>query len=109
MERMMDFEADDHVWIYDTYEAHRTAGCTPSVGSTGDLYENALAESVIGLYKTELMHRKGPWRALDDLELSTLEWVGWYNHRRIHSSIGNVTPVEYENAFYSGRMLTGTQ
>ncbi|MDT0345703.1 IS3 family transposase [Streptomyces litchfieldiae] len=85
------------------------AGCRPSVGSTGDSYDNALAESVIGLYKTELVRRRGPWRTLDDLELATLEWVDWYNHRRIHSAIGNVTPEEYENAFYSDRVHAEAQ
>lgn len=85
------------------------AGCRPSVGSTGDSYDNALAESVIGLYKAELMHPRGPWRTLDDLELATLEWVDWYNHRRLHSSIGNIPPVEYENAYYSDRVLADAQ
>ena len=85
------------------------AGCKPSVGSTGDSYDNALAESVIGLYKAELMHPRGPWRTLDDLELATLEWVDWYNHRRLHSSIGNIPPVEYEKAHYSDRVLTDAQ
>jgi putative transposase len=85
------------------------AGCKPSVGSTGDSYDNALAESVIGLYKTELMHPRGPWRTLDDLELATLEWVDWYNHRRLHSSIGNIPPVEHENTYYSDRVLTEAQ
>ena len=62
------------------------AGAVTSVGSRGDSYDNALAESVIGLYKAELVHRRGPWRGLDDLELATLEWVDWYNHRRLHSA-----------------------
>ena len=67
-----------------------------SVGSRGDSYDNALAESVIGLYKAELAYRLGPWRGLDDLELATLEWVDWYNHRRLHSTIGYLPPAEYE-------------
>ncbi len=71
-------------------------GAVTSVGSRGDSYDNALAESVIGLYKTELVRRRGPWRGLDDLELATLEWVDWYNHRRLHGAIGNVPPAEYE-------------
>jgi putative transposase len=71
-----------------------------SVGTTGDSYDNALAESVIGLYKTELVRRKGPWKTIDDLELATLEWVDWYNHRRLHSSCGNVPPAEYEDLYY---------
>ena len=67
-----------------------------SVGSRGDSYDNALAESVIGLYKAELVHRRGPWRGLDDLELATLEWVDWYNHRRLHSALDYLPPAEYE-------------
>ena len=64
------------------------AGAVTSVGSRGDSYDNALAESVIGLYKAELVERKGPWRGLDDLEYATLEWVDWFNHRRLFSAIG---------------------
>jgi putative transposase len=77
------------------------AGAECSVGTTGDSYDNALAESTIGLYKTELIRRKGPWRTIDDIELATLEWVDWYNHRRIHTSIGNVPPAEYEKSYYT--------
>ncbi|HET9868520.1 MAG TPA: IS3 family transposase [Nitrospira sp.] len=76
------------------------AGAAPSVGSVGDSYDNALAESVNGLYKTELINRKGPWHARDDVELATFEWVDWYNHRRIHGSCQNMPPVEYEAAFH---------
>ena len=72
------------------------AEAVTSVGSRGDSYDNAMAESVIGLYKTELVHRKGPWRNLSDLELATLEWVDWFNNRRLFSAIGYVPPVEYE-------------
>ena len=72
------------------------AGAVTSVGSRGDSYDNALAESVIGLYKAELVHRRGPWRGLDDLELATLEWVDWYNYRRLHSALDYLTPAEYE-------------
>jgi putative transposase len=79
------------------------AGASPSVGTTGDSYDNALAESVIGLYKTELVHRHGPWRNLDELELATLEWVDWYNHRRLHGACENVPPAEYETDFYIRR------
>jgi putative transposase len=64
---------------------------------------------VIGLYKTEMVRPRGPWRTLDDLELTTLEWVDWYNNRRIHSAIENATPAEYESAFYSDGMLTEAQ
>ena len=66
------------------------AGAVTSVGARGDSFDNALAESTIGLYKTELIRRRGPWRGLDDLELATLEWVDWYNHRRLHGEIGLV-------------------
>jgi putative transposase len=74
------------------------AGAVTSVGSRGDSYDNALAESTIGLYKTELIRRQGPWRNLDDVELATLEWVDWYNHRRLHGALDHVPPVEYEAA-----------
>ena len=72
------------------------AGAVTSVGSKGDSYDNAAPESVIGLYKTELIRHRGPWRGLDDVELATLEWVDWYNHRRLHSACGHVPPTEYE-------------
>jgi putative transposase len=78
------------------------AGAVCSVGSRGDSYDNALAESTIGLYKTELIRRRGPWRGLDDLELATLEWVDWYNHRRLHGALDHVPPVEYEAAHATG-------
>ena len=76
------------------------AGAVTSVGSRGDSYDNALAESVIGLYKAELVRRRGPWRGRDDLELATLEWVDWFNHRRLFSAIGYVPPAEYEEDCY---------
>jgi putative transposase len=72
------------------------AGVEPSVGSVGDSYDNALAETIIGLYKTEVIHRRGPWRQLDDVEYATLEWVDWFNHRRLLTSIGNLPPAELE-------------
>lgn len=72
------------------------AGADASIGSVGDAYDNALAESTIGLYKTELIKRKGPWKTIDEVELSTLEWVDWYNHRRLHSACDGLSPVEYE-------------
>ena len=71
-------------------------GAVSSVGSRGDSYDNALTESVNGLYKAELVHRRGPWRGLEDLELATLEWVDWFKHRRLFSAVGNVPPAEYE-------------
>jgi len=67
-----------------------------SVGSRGDSYDNALAESVNGLDTTELVRRQGPWRGLEDLEFATLNWVDWYNHRRLFSALGYVPPAEYE-------------
>jgi putative transposase len=75
------------------------AGLERSVGSRGDSYDNALAESAIGLYKTELIHRRGPWRSIDDVEIATLEYVDWFNHRRLHGQIGNVPPAEREAAY----------
>ena len=72
------------------------AGIEPSVGSVGDSYDNALAESVIGLYKTELIRQKGPWRDLDHLEYATLEYVDWFNHRRLLEPIGDIPPTEKE-------------
>jgi transposase InsO family protein len=76
------------------------AGIEPSVGSIGDSYDNALAESVIGLYKTEVIRRRGPWRCLEDVEFATLEWVDWFNNRRLLTSIGDVPPAEYEQRYY---------
>ena len=76
------------------------AGALASIGSVGDSYDNALAESVIGLYKTECVHHEGPWRGVDDLELATSSWVHWFNHQRLHSSLGHVPPVEYETAHH---------
>jgi putative transposase len=76
------------------------AGALASIGSVGDSYDNALAESVIGLYKTECVRHDGPWHGLDDLELATLDWVHWFNHHRLHGSIGHVPPIEYETEYY---------
>ena len=76
------------------------AGIEPSVGSRGDSYDNALAESIIGLYKTEVIRRRGPWCGLEDVEFATLEWVHWYNTQRLLEPIGNVAPVEYEMNYY---------
>lgn len=79
------------------------AGLEPSVGSVGDSYDNALAESVIGLYKTEVIRRRGPWRDLDSVEFATLEWVAWFNHRRLLGPIGHVPPVEFEQQYYQAQ------
>jgi putative transposase len=76
------------------------AGIEASVGSVGDSYDNALAESIIGLFKTEVIHARGPWRTLDAVEYATLEWVDWFNNRRLLESIGHVPPAEYEQAYY---------
>jgi putative transposase len=75
------------------------AGAACSVGSRGDSYDNALAETIIGLYKTELIRRRGPWKGIDDLEYATLEWVDWFNHRRLLEPIGYVPPAEFEAAY----------
>jgi putative transposase len=76
------------------------AGAVASIGSVGDSYDNAMAESVIGLYKTECVRHEGPWRGVDDLELATLNWVWWFNTVRLHGEIGHVPPVEFENDYY---------
>ena len=76
------------------------AGIEPSVGSVGDSYDNALAETIIGLYKTELIRQRGPWRTIDEVEYATLEWVDWFNHRRLFQPIGDMPPAEYEMAYY---------
>ena len=75
-------------------------GIEPSVGSVGDLYDNALAETVIGLFKTEVIRPRGPWRSLEAVEFATLEWVDWFNNRRLLAPIGNVPPAEAEAAYY---------
>jgi transposase InsO family protein len=79
------------------------AGIEPSVGSVGDSYDNALAESIIGLYKTEVIRQRGPWRGIDTVELATLEWVDWFNHRRLLEPIGDVPPAEKEDEYYRQR------
>lgn len=78
------------------------AGIEPSVGSTGDSYDNALAESVIGLYKTEVIRRRGPWKGIEDVEFATLTWVAWFNSSRLLEPLGYVPPSEFEEAFYRG-------
>jgi putative transposase len=75
------------------------AGVDASVGSVGDAYDNALAETTIGLYKTEKIRREGPWRTLADVELATLEWVDWFNTTRLHSACGRLSPAEYEHGY----------
>src|SRR6266568_88734 len=78
-------------------------GAICSVGSRGDSYDNALAESFNGLYKTEVIRKRGPWRSFEQLELATARWVEWYNQRRLHSSIGMVPPAEFEEQYYRSR------
>jgi transposase InsO family protein len=82
------------------------AGIEPSVGSVGDSYDNALAESVIGLFKTEVIRRRGPWRGLEGVEFATLEWVDWFNNRRLLEPIGNIPPAEAEARYYAALEAT---
>jgi transposase InsO family protein len=82
------------------------AGVEPSVGSVGDSYDNALAETINGLYKAEVIHRRGPWRGFEAVELATLEWVDWFNNRRLFEPIGNIPPAEAEAAYYAQLEVT---
>ena len=77
------------------------AGIEPSVGSVGDSYDNALAETINGLYKAEVIHRQGAWRSFEQVELATLKWVHWFNHKRLPEPIGYITPAEAEENFYA--------
>ncbi len=77
------------------------AGVEPSVGSVGDSYDNALAETINGLYKAEVIHRRGPWRSFEAVEFATLEWVDWFNTRRLLEPIGNIPPAEAEATYYA--------
>jgi putative transposase len=77
------------------------AGIEPSVGSVGDSYDNALAETINGLYKAEVIHRRGPWRSFEVVEFATLEWVDWFNNRRLLEPIGNIPPAEAEQNYYA--------
>jgi transposase InsO family protein len=79
------------------------AGIEPSVGSVGDSYDNALAETIIGLYKTEVIRRKGPWRNIEEVEFATLEWIDWFNNRRLLGPIGDIPPVELEQLYYANQ------
>ena len=76
------------------------AGIDPSIGTTGDSFDNALAETINGLYKTELIKPRGPWRTVDQVEVATLEWVDWFNHRRLYEHCGDIPPAELEAAYY---------
>jgi len=81
----------------------RQVGIEPSVGTVGDSYDNAMAESVIGLYKTEVIERLGPWKSFEAVELATLAWVDWFNNRRLLEPIGHVPPAEFESAYYASQ------
>jgi len=76
------------------------AGIEPSVGSVGDSYDNALAETIIGLFKTEVIRRRGPWKGVEDVEFATLEWVDWFNNRRLLEPLGYLPPAEFEDIYY---------
>ena len=82
-------------------ERLKDAGVEPSVGSVGDSYDNALAETINGLYKAEVIWRRGPWRNFEAVEFATLEWVDWFNHRRLLEPIGNIPPAEAEARYYA--------
>jgi len=84
------------------------AGAVASVGSRGDSYDNALAETINGLYKTEVIRRRGPWKNIDDVEFATLEWVDWFNNRRLLESIGDIPPAEYEMLYWTESGRTDT-
>jgi transposase InsO family protein len=82
------------------------AGIEPSVGSRGDSYDNALAETINGLYKAELIHRRAPWKTMEAVELATLEWVSWFNHHRLLEPIGYIPPAEAEANYYRQLAMT---
>ena len=83
----------------------KDAGIEPSVGSVGDSYDNAMAETINGLYKAEVIHRQTSWRSISDVELATLKWVDWFNNRRLLGPIGNIPPKEAEARYYAGITL----
>jgi putative transposase len=83
------------------------AGIEPSVGSVGDSYDNALAETINGLYKAEVIHRRGPWRSFEAVEFATLEWVDWFNNRRLLEPIGTCRPLKRKNCFTSASKRCG--
>jgi transposase InsO family protein len=86
-------------------ERLKDAGILPSVGSVGDAYDNALAETINGLFKAEVIRKRGPWKNLEAVEYATLEWVDWFNTKRLLEPIGNVPPAEFEKAYYAGSQL----
>jgi len=83
------------------------AGIQASVGSVGDSYDNALAETINGLFKTEIIRRNGPWKNVDAVEYATLEWVNWFNNQRLLSSIGYISPAQYETDYYDNLNESG--
>ena len=85
------------------------AGIEGSVGSVGDSYDNALAETINGLFKTEVIHPNGPWRNIDEVEFANLTWVDWFNHRRLLEPIGNVPPAEFEAMYFQSQTETTTE
>ena len=98
-------ESAQYVSIKYTERLAEAAG-EPSVGSVGDSYDNALAETINGLYKAEVIHRRGPWRGFEAIEVATLEWVDWFNNRRLLGPIGNIPPAEAEAAYYAQLAMT---
>ena len=84
------------------------ASIEPSVGSTGDSYDNALAETINGLYKAEIIHRRGPWKTREAVELATLEWVSWFNHHRLLEPIGYIPPAEAEANYWRQQAKVST-
>ena len=90
-------------------EKLKDAGIEPSVGSVGDSYDNALAETINGLYKTEIIRPNGPWRNLEEVEFATLEWVDWFNHRRLLEPIGNIPPAEFEAMYFQNQEAPATE
>src|SRR3954454_10692453 len=99
------FDSAQYVSIKYT-ERLAAAGVEPSVGSVGDSYDNALAETINGLYKAELIHRRGPWRGFEGVEFPPLEGVDWFNNRRLLEPIGNIPPAEAEAAYYAQLAMT---
>ncbi len=98
--RLATRESSQYISIHHT-ERLAQAGIEPSVGSVGYSHDNALAESIDGLYKAEVFHRRGPWRSLEAVELATLEWMDWYTHRGLLVPIGNIPPAEAEALYYA--------
>jgi putative transposase len=84
------------------------AGAVASVGSTGDSYDNALAEAFNSLFKAELVRNRGPWKGIDDLEIAVAEYIDWFNHRRLHGEIVLIPPAEHENDFYRRNTAAAT-